>query len=42
MPGVIRVAEVDEVDGALRPETPPVLRLPGKDRARVGVAMAAV
>jgi len=39
---VIRAAEVDEVDGTLRPEMPPVLRLPGKGWARVGAAMAAV
>jgi hypothetical protein len=42
MSGVIRVAEVDEVDGTLRPETPPVLRLPAEGRARVGLAMVAV
>ena len=42
MPGVIRAAEVDEVDDTLRPETPPVLRLPAEGRARVGVAMVAV
>ena len=42
MPGVIRVAEVDEVDGTLRPEMPPVLRPPAEGGARVGVAMAAV
>ena len=42
MPGVIRVAEVDEVDGTSSSEMPPVLRLPDKGRARMGVAMAAV
>ncbi len=36
-----RISE-DEVDGTSSSEMPPVLRLPDKGRARVGVVMAAV